>query len=361
SKTPKALALRARIVLSCALGRSNDEVARLFDVAPKTVGKWRARFLEKRLAGLVDEPRSGAPHKLDEAEVARLVTTALTAAAPADHARWSGRALGQRFGVSQSTVSRVLRALGLQLPAAAAFRQVIDPAFIDMVVVGLYVDAAIRAVVLCGRDGAGNARASAMADLALPWMPLGTVLPVLFEATCRGAREMTLFEALRLATCEPRCHGGRGAGLRALPAFLRRLDAALPAGRALHVFLDQRAPAVWPALERLVADGERFRLHVAPSCAAWLAEVGRWIALRAERQDLAARSPEGAAPAHERGRSSEPTSRQAGGVPFVWIRTPEKPALPMAAPRDAEGISDSQAVLHADASRRILIQQPRRQ
>src|SRR3989337_3275588 len=76
-KTSQALALRARIILACAQGVNNSEVARDCRVIRQTVGKWRSRFLERRLDGLLDEPRPGAPRKLDDARIERLITTTL--------------------------------------------------------------------------------------------------------------------------------------------------------------------------------------------------------------------------------------------------------------------------------------------
>src|SRR5262245_22223579 len=60
-KTAKAVAQRARLILGCAASRTNTVVARNLGPTKQTVGKWRARFLKRRLDGLLDEPRPGAP------------------------------------------------------------------------------------------------------------------------------------------------------------------------------------------------------------------------------------------------------------------------------------------------------------
>src|SRR6266487_573091 len=65
-KSAQALALRCRIVLACADGLSNAEVADRLGVSRPTVGKWRSRFVERRLKGLVDEERPGAPRKITD-------------------------------------------------------------------------------------------------------------------------------------------------------------------------------------------------------------------------------------------------------------------------------------------------------
>ncbi len=112
-KTSQALALRSRIVLACAQGADNSEVARRCRVTRQTVGKWRRRFVEQRVDGLLDEPRPGAPRKLDDARIEQLIATTLNER-PRQASHWSTRLLATKLGVSQSTVSRAWRAFGLQ-------------------------------------------------------------------------------------------------------------------------------------------------------------------------------------------------------------------------------------------------------
>jgi transposase len=71
AKTSQALALRARIILQCAQGATNTEVAHRLRITKQTVGKWRGRFLEQRLDGLLDEPRPGTPRRMDDVELTR--------------------------------------------------------------------------------------------------------------------------------------------------------------------------------------------------------------------------------------------------------------------------------------------------
>jgi len=108
----RALALRARIVLDCSSGRSNRAVARHLRVTAQTVGKWRSRFLRRRLAGLSDEPRSGAPRSISDALIQAVVTRTLHDHPP-DAARWSSRRLARELGISQRAVLRIWRAFEL--------------------------------------------------------------------------------------------------------------------------------------------------------------------------------------------------------------------------------------------------------
>jgi transposase len=116
AKTGQALAQRCRVIVGCAAGKSNAVVATETGFCPQTVGKWRTRFLEQRLDGLLDEPRPGAPRKITDADVERAVTLTLETM-PTDATHWSTRSLAQRTGLSQSAVSRIWRAFALQAPS----------------------------------------------------------------------------------------------------------------------------------------------------------------------------------------------------------------------------------------------------
>jgi transposase len=84
----QALALRCRIVLACAEGASNVEIATRLGVSLPTVGKWRSRFLARRLEGLHDEPRPGARRTITDEQVERVIATTLETT-PTDATHWS--------------------------------------------------------------------------------------------------------------------------------------------------------------------------------------------------------------------------------------------------------------------------------
>ena len=149
-KTAQALALRARIVLLSAAGRSNTEIARRLHVSLPTAGKWRQRFLDQRLDGLLDEPSPGTPRKLSDDEVERVLARTLETQ-PRDATHWSTGSLAQAAGLSQSSISRIWRAFSLQPHRSESFKLSRDPLFIDKVrdIVGLYLSPPDRALVLC--------------------------------------------------------------------------------------------------------------------------------------------------------------------------------------------------------------------
>src|SRR5580692_10925814 len=112
-KTSQARALRARIVLACADGGSNTEVAVALRVSRATVAKWRSRFLAGRLQGLDDAPRPGAPRKITGEQVALVISKTLEEKGLGQDTRWTTRSMAAATGLSQSAISRIWRTSGI--------------------------------------------------------------------------------------------------------------------------------------------------------------------------------------------------------------------------------------------------------
>lgn len=149
-KTAQALALRSRIVLACATGAENRTVAAKLNVAQQTVCKWRGRFLQMRLDGLLDAPRSGAPRTIDDARVDEVIAKTLEMK-PTNATHWSTRSMAKESKLSQTAVSRIWRAFGLQPHRQETFKLSTDPLFVEKTrdIVGLYMDPPVKAMVLC--------------------------------------------------------------------------------------------------------------------------------------------------------------------------------------------------------------------
>ena len=173
-KSAQALALRCRIVLECAKGATNLEVAGRLGVTRATVGKWRQRFVERRLDGLHDEPRPGAPRTVSDDDVERLIVTTLEET-PGDATHWSTRSMSTATGMSASTVGRIWRAFGLKPHLVDSFKLSPDPLFIEKVrdIVGLYLNPPEGALVLCVDE---KSQIQAL-DRTAPVLPLRPGLP----------------------------------------------------------------------------------------------------------------------------------------------------------------------------------------
>jgi transposase len=270
----QALALRARIVLLSAQGMSNAAVARQVGVTGQTVGKWRRRFVAQGLAGLLDEPRVGAPRSVGDEQVERVIALTLEET-PADATHWSTRAMAQRAGVSATSVRRIWHAFGLQPHRVETFKLSKDPQFIEKVrdVVGLYLDPPERALVLCA-DEKSQIQALDRTQPILPLLP-GTPERRTHDYARHGTT--SLFAALEVGT--GRVYGQLHQRHRAkeFGAFLRHLDAQVPTQLDVHLILDNYATHKTPEIKRWLLRHPRFHLHFTPTGASWLNLVERWF------------------------------------------------------------------------------------
>src|SRR6478735_10818242 len=198
-KTAQALALRARIVLTCAEGGQNKEVAAKLGLDRSTVGKWRRRFVERRVDGLHDEPRSGAPRTVDDARIEAVIVRTLERC-PENATHWSSRGMAKASGLSVSTVQRIWRAFGLQPHRLETFKLSTDPDFVAKVrdIVGLYVAPPDRAIVLCV-DEKSQIQALDRTQPTQPALP-GRAEKASHDYTRHGTT--SLFAALDVATGE---------------------------------------------------------------------------------------------------------------------------------------------------------------
>jgi transposase len=146
----QALAQRSRIVLLAAEGLTNTQIAERLEIKRATAARWRSRFAEDRLDGLVDEPRPGRPRTISDEQVEEVIVKTLEST-PKDATHWSTRSMAREVGLMQSAVLRIWRAFGLQPHRQETWKLSKDPQFIEKVrdVVGLYLNPPERAVVLC--------------------------------------------------------------------------------------------------------------------------------------------------------------------------------------------------------------------
>jgi len=280
-KTAQDLALRARIVLACAQGKSHTVVSRSLGLSQPTVGKWRGRFVGQRLDGLLDEPRPGAPREITDAEVERVITLTLEST-PSQATHWSTRLLAQRCGMSQSAVSRIWRAFALQPQRSETFKLSRDPLFIEKVrdIVGLYLNPPERALVLCVDE---KAQIQAL-DRTQPLLPMrpGQIERRTHDYERHGTT--SLFAALEMASGRiiGECHRRH----RAIEfrQFLDTVDAATPAELDVHVILDNYGTHKTASIQRWLLRRPRYHLHFTPTGSSWINLVERWFATLTERQ-----------------------------------------------------------------------------
>jgi len=280
-KTSQALALRSRIILACAQDVPNDEVARRLRINKKTVGKWRGRFVEQRLDGLLDEPRSGAPRKIGDARIERLIATTLNER-PRGATHWSTRSMAAAVGVSRTTVNRVWRAFGLQPHRTETFKLSTDPLFIDKVrdIVGLYMSPPANAVVLSVDE---KSQIQAL-DRTQPLLPLAPGVAERRTHDYKRHGTTTLFAAFDIATGKVIGQLHRRHRAKEFLQFLRTIDTNVAPELDLHLVLDNYGTHKTPSVKAWLARHPRFHVHFTPTSASWLNQVERWFALITEKQ-----------------------------------------------------------------------------
>jgi len=273
--TAQALALRCRIVLACAEGLSNVEVADRLGVSRMTVGKWRSRFVSDRLDGLHDEPRPGGPRSIGDDDVERVIVKTLEET-PRDATHWSTRSMAQAAGMSQSAVSRIWRAFGLKPHLVDTFKLSPDPLFIDKVrdIVGLYLNPPEAAVVLCVDE---KSQIQAL-DRTAPVLPLIPGTPERRTHDYRRHGTTNLYAALDVASGHVIADMTPRHRAEEFRRFLNLIDHSVPADLDVHVIVDNNATHKTPAIQRWLLRHPRFTLHFTPTYSSWLNLVERWFA-----------------------------------------------------------------------------------
>jgi transposase len=279
--TAQALALRARIVLRCATGAENQQVAADLRIDKTTVGKWRRRFVERRMDGLRDEPRSGAPRTVDDARIEAVIVRTLESL-PSDATHWSSRGMARASGLSISTVQRIWRAFGLQPHRLESFKLSTDPDFVAKVrdVVGLYVSPPAHAIVLCVDE---KSQIQAL-DRSQPMLPMRPGQPARRSHDYKRHGTTSLFAALDIATGRVigKCYGRhRAVEFR---KFLDEIEAAVPPDLDVHLVIDNYATHKAPTIRNWLNRRPRWHVHLTPTSSSWLNQVERFFALLTERQ-----------------------------------------------------------------------------
>lgn len=280
-KTAQALALRSRIVLACAKGLDNLSVADELDVTPQTVSKWRGRFVRERLDGLSDAPRPGAPRTVQDADVEAVITRTLESK-PKDATHWSTRAMAKQAGLSQSTISRIWRAFGLQPHRQETFKLSTDPLFVEKTrdIVGLYLDPPVKAMVLCVDE---KSQIQAL-DRTQPVLPLAPGVPERQTHDYMRHGTTTLFAALDIATGKVIGRLHRRHRSQEFLKFLKTIDQQVPEDLDVHLVMDNYGTHKTQTVKNWFVRHPRFHVHFTPTSASWLNQVERWFATLTQKQ-----------------------------------------------------------------------------
>lgn len=271
-RVARSLSERCRIVLACGEGLQSRVVAERLGVCERTVGKWRRRFLEGRIEGLIDEPRSGRPRTIADDEVAAVIERTLQTL-PADATHWSIRSMAAAVGHSHTTIRRIWNAFGLQPHRAETFKLSSDPLFVDKVrdIIGLYLSPPTHALVLCVDE---KSQIQAL-DREQPVLPMMPGMPERQTHNYLRHGTTSLFAALDVATgfvigkCY-KCH--RAAEFL---DFLKKIAASVLGGLDIHIVMDNYATHKTPAVRAWLARRPHWHIHFTPTSESWINQVER--------------------------------------------------------------------------------------
>lgn len=314
--TAQAMAMRARIILLCAEEQSNQDVADDLGVNRITVGKWRKRFLESGLDGLVDAPRPGAPRTITDEDVERVIAKTLEET-PKNATHWSTRSMADVTGLSQSAISRIWRAFSLQPHRTKTFKLSNDPLFVSKVrdIVGLYMDPPDKALVLCVDE---KSQIQAL-ERTQPLLPLRPGLPASRTHDYVRHGTTTLFAALDAKTGKiiGKCY--RRHRSTEFVKFLRMIDTSVPDDLDVHLILDNYSTHKTPAVKRWLVRHPRFHMHYTPTYSSWINLVESWFSVLTTRQIRrgsfrSTRQLEASMKTYVEANNASPT-------PFVWTKS----------------------------------------
>lgn len=317
--TARGMAQRAAIVLEAAAGESNVSIAEKLSIARTTAACWRRRFAERRLDGLYDEPRPGAPRKILDRDVERVVTMTIERK-PKASTHWSTRTMAKESGFSQTSISRIWRAFGLKPHRQDTFKISTDPLFVDKVrdIVGLYMNPPDRAVVLCVDE---KSQMQAL-DRTQPLLPMGPgqVERRTHDYVRHGTT--TLFAALDVKAGDVIGACYRRHRAKEFRRFLEEIDRNVPQQLEVHLVLDNASTHKTPAIQRWFLKHPRYHLHFTPTSSSWMNQVERWFAELSQR--ALRRGVHRSVDELERAVLAYIEASNADSRPFTWTKTADQ-------------------------------------
>jgi transposase len=272
---PQSLGLRARIILGCAEpGATNKDVAAALGIWPQTVTKWRARFIDQRLAGLADEYRPGRPASISLDQVEEVLTATLEQT-PDNATHWSRASMAKKSGLSKSTIGRIWSDFELKPHVVDGFKMSTDPLFVDKVVdvVGIYHNPPENAVVFCVDE---KSQIQAL-DRSAPVLPMMPGMPERRTHDYVRNGTTSLFAAFNIADGTVISEIRRRHRAVEYKKFLTAIDKAVPEGLDIHIVCDNLATHKTPAIKAWLARHPRFHVHFTPTGSSWINQVERWF------------------------------------------------------------------------------------
>jgi transposase len=267
-RTEVRVVMRARIVLAASRDMENKEIASYLGVSREAVGRWRSRFVEEGVEGILKDLPRGGRKPTARSHVEAHIIRVTTQRNPDNATHWSTRTLAKELGITQSMVHRVWKANGLKPHLVKTFKVSNDPHFEEKLrdVVGLYLNPPENALVLSA-DEKTSIQALDRTQRGLPLVK-GRCGTMTHDYKRNGTT--TLFAAIELrqgeviATCMQRHRHQEWI------KFLKMIDKQTPQELDLHVIVDNYATHKHEKVKRWLKRHPRFHIHFIPTSSSWL-------------------------------------------------------------------------------------------
>lgn len=279
--SPQSLVLRSRIVLGCDSTRTNNQIAAELGCSPATVSIWRQRFAKRRLQGLADLPRSGAPRKIGDDVIEKVIVETLETT-PGEDTHWSTRGMAQRHGISRETVGRIWRAFGLTPHVIDEFKISPDPLLIDKIrdIVGLYMSPPLNAACFAVDE---KPQIQALNRTA-PILPMLPTTPARQSHDYVRNGTIDLFAALNLASGQVITALRPDHTSKQFVKFLNQINREVPDDLDVHIVLDNLSTHKTAEVHKWLLRHKRFHLHFTPTYGSWMNLVERWFSALTTRK-----------------------------------------------------------------------------
>jgi len=279
---PQGQVTRAKIILALEEGQSPSIVAEAQRVSAKTLHKWKNRYLEEGIAGLMDKPRSGRPSVIDD-ETVRKVLMLTTERVPRESTHWSIQLMAEYAGITTWQVRQIWDAADLKPHRIKTFKISNDPEFAEKVVdiIGLYMNPPNNALVL-SVDEKTQIQALDRTQPSLPLSP-GNIGSRTHDYKRHGTT--SLYAAFNVLTGEVIGKLSKRTRSKEFLGFLKHVDKSTPQDQELHIILDNLSTHKTGAVTEWLEENPRVHFHFTPTSSSWLNAVEGWFA-QLERRAL---------------------------------------------------------------------------
>jgi transposase len=273
---------RAEIVLFSVDGLGTNEIMRRTGKSKTCVWRWQERFVEEGFEGLLrDKTRPSRVKPLADEVSERVVALTMTDP-PAETTHWTGAMMAKAVGISVSSVQRIWRAHGLQPHRVRQFKLSNDPKFVEKLrdVVGLYIDPPAHAIVLSVDE---KSQIQAL-DRTQPGLPLKKGRAGTMTHDYKRHGTTTLFAALNVLDGTVIGRNMQRHRHQEFIRFFNAIEAEVPAGKTVHVILDNYAAHKHPKVQEWLGRHARFTFHFTPTSCSWLNAVEGFFAKLTKRR-----------------------------------------------------------------------------